>query len=346
MIFCGDLVFPAEFSDEILSLDSSRFWSESKFINFESSIRLGSAKKMTQGIALQSSKSVVDFLQGVSATGVSFANNHFFDYAVDFSEQRDFLLHYGISSIGAGENKQQASQVYFNEEDNIAVIAFGWHVIGCAAASDNNAGVNPHNYKWVQACVERTRQVYPQAKLVVVFHWNYEFEQYPQPADRSFAFHLIDCGVDAIIGHHAHIIQGFEYYQGKPVFYGLGNLYFPNGEYDGTRLEFPETVNFGLSVGINDDGVQAYITEFSENRRLAVIEQGHPETIERLMQVSQFSGLSHKEYIEYFKEHRVKDKLLPIYRHYQANLTNRLRDSFVKTRQIPIDLLCLLRGTR
>jgi len=346
MIFCGDLVHPESFCPADLVQDESQFWNESKFINLESSIRLGTYIKQTKGIALQSSPGVADFLKEISATCVSFANNHFFDYVINCAEQTNFLAMHGISSIGAGQNKQEASQVYFNNEENVAVISFGWDVIGCVPADDANAGVSPYDYDWVQLCVDKARAKYPLAQLVVVFHWNYEFEQYPQPADRAFAFHLIDCGVDAIIGHHAHIIQGFEYYKGKPIFYGLGNLYFPNGEYDGTSLEFPETVNFGLSVGITENGAQAYITEFSENRKLRVVEQGPPETIARLMLLSGFSGLSHQDYIGFFKANRVKNKMLPIYRNYKASVTNKLRDRFVKLRQIPIDLLCLLRGSR
>src|SRR5690606_18300044 len=34
-------------------------------------------------------------------------------------------------------------------------------------------------------------------------------------------------GTDLIIGHHAHIIQSFEEYRGKHIFYGLGNCVFP-----------------------------------------------------------------------------------------------------------------------
>ena len=346
MIFCGDLVFPGAFSDQQLICDDSRFWRDSKFINLESSIRTSPTQKITRGVALQSSPCVADFLCSISASAVSFANNHFFDYQINCVEQKEFLSGRGISSIGAGENLKQASQPYFNKEENTVVLAFGWHVIGCPPANESSAGVNPHNYEWVLACVSDARKKYPNALLVVVFHWNYEFEQYPQPADRAFAFHLIDSGADAIVGHHAHIIQGFEYYQGKPIFYGLGNLYFPNGEYDGLNVAFPETVNFGLSVGISTDGIQAYITEFTENSRLRVVEQGPPESLERLTRLSNFSGMSHQEYIDFFKVHRKKNKLLPIYRDFQAKSRNRMRDRLVKTRQVPIDLLCRLRGAR
>lgn len=34
----------------------------------------------------------------------------------------------------------------------------------------------------------------------------------------------IDAGADVVFGHHAHILQGMEFYKGKPIFHGLGNF--------------------------------------------------------------------------------------------------------------------------
>lgn len=41
--------------------------------------------------------------------------------------------------------------------------------------------------------------------------------------ERPLAHAAIDLGADAVIGHHAHIARGIEFYRGKPVFHGLGN---------------------------------------------------------------------------------------------------------------------------
>ena len=42
----------------------------------------------------------------------------------------------------------------------------------------------------------------------------------------------IGAGADAVIGSHPHVLQGIEYYQGKPIFYSLGNFIFSNGSYE------------------------------------------------------------------------------------------------------------------
>ncbi len=37
---------------------------------------------------------------------------------------------------------------------------------------------------------------------------------------------MIDSGADAVVGGHPHVTQDIEVYQGKPIFYSLGNFVF------------------------------------------------------------------------------------------------------------------------
>lgn len=50
-------------------------------------------------------------------------------------------------------------------------------------------------------------------------------ELYPQPFDRELSKVLIDLGVYAVLGCHAHRVQQIEFYKGRPIVYGLGNFY-------------------------------------------------------------------------------------------------------------------------
>ena len=43
---------------------------------------------------------------------------------------------------------------------------------------------------------------------------------------------MIDAGADAVIGAHPHILQGIEYYEGKPILYSLGNFWFDDYDID------------------------------------------------------------------------------------------------------------------
>jgi poly-gamma-glutamate synthesis protein (capsule biosynthesis protein) len=70
--------------------------------------------------------------------------------------------------------------------------------------------------------------------VVAHLHWGMEFEYWPRPSQLEVAHHLAEMGVDAIIGHHPHVVQPVEYYSTRrdpdrvvPIFYSLGNLTNP-----------------------------------------------------------------------------------------------------------------------
>jgi poly-gamma-glutamate capsule biosynthesis protein CapA/YwtB (metallophosphatase superfamily) len=43
------------------------------------------------------------------------------------------------------------------------------------------------------------------------------------PYERALSYAAIEAGADVVVGHHAHIARGIEFYRGKPIFHGLGN---------------------------------------------------------------------------------------------------------------------------
>ncbi|GBQ33044.1 poly-gamma-glutamate biosynthesis like protein [Gluconacetobacter sacchari DSM 12717] len=78
--------------------------------------------------------------------------------------------------------------------------------------------------------IEEARLV---SDLVVVSVHNHEFghdrdgvPDYHTPPQflRDFARRAIEAGADVIVGHGPHVIRGFELYNGKPIFYSLGNF--------------------------------------------------------------------------------------------------------------------------
>ena len=56
----------------------------------------------------------------------------------------------------------------------------------------------------------------------------------PISGQEAFFKHLIDLGADMVIGTQAHQPQTYELYQGKPIYYGLGNLFFDQTYWPGT----------------------------------------------------------------------------------------------------------------
>lgn len=75
--------------------------------------------------------------------------------------------------------------------------------------------------------------------VLVSYHGGVEYSPDPDEPTRSFTRACIDAGADAVIGHHPHVTQGVEWYNGKPIFYSLGNFVFK---------QFDPWTNLGLGV--------------------------------------------------------------------------------------------------
>ena len=66
-------------------------------------------------------------------------------------------------------------------------------------------------------------------RVVVTVHWGIPYVRQPSAEDRAKARWMVDCGADAIIGHHPHIVQPFEIYRDRPIFYSVGNFMMGSG---------------------------------------------------------------------------------------------------------------------
>ncbi len=62
--------------------------------------------------------------------------------------------------------------------------------------------------------------------IIANCHWGIEREYYPNDWQQKLGKKLIDLGCDLVLGHHPHVIQGIEEYQGKYIVYSLGNFCF------------------------------------------------------------------------------------------------------------------------
>ncbi len=86
--------------------------------------------------------------------------------------------------------------------------------------------------------------------VFVAPHWGNNDATEPLEYQKTLDRLLIDLGADAVLGCHAHVLQGVENYKGRPIVYDAGNFlfdtrYFPRGA-DGV-----DTGGFLLTVDRN-----------------------------------------------------------------------------------------------
>jgi len=249
----------------------------------------------------------------------------------------------GIRCFGAGETIEDAVHPAFcrSGNDKYLLIGFGWSVIGCSPATINQAGVAPLDGPMILREVERHVCAYPDDRVVVVTHWNYEFEKYPQPGHRQLARQIVDLGAYAVIGHHPHIVGPIERYKGKTIAYSVGNWAFSYGHYFEKELRFPEPSfdQIAIELGAEDVVHHARFVPPSTVK----YESSEKVHTEALGLRADFEGMSHQAYVTWFARHRTKRRGLPIYKSASPSVSNTLKDNWVAFRQLLIDVAVRLR---
>ncbi|MGB2136340.1 MAG: CapA family protein, partial [Flavobacteriaceae bacterium] len=92
---------------------------------------------------------------------------------------------------------------------------------------------------------QQIKQAKEQADIVIVtLHGGNEYFPYPRPGMRKLCHHFVDLGVEAVICHHPHVPGAYEYYQGKPIVYSLGNFVFD-------AAKPPQSWELGYMVDLN-----------------------------------------------------------------------------------------------
>ena len=86
------------------------------------------------------------------------------------------------------------------------------------------------NKKDMERMVASIQEARRQADYVLVSIHSHTFDALdtvpPSEYLKIFAHECIDAGADAILGHGPHELRGIEIYNGKPIFYSLGNFIF------------------------------------------------------------------------------------------------------------------------
>ncbi|WP_158077144.1 CapA family protein [Thioalkalivibrio versutus] len=150
------------------------------------------------------------------------SNNHFFDYGeAGRQETCEAIQQSEWESVGAGSSQRDAQQPLRYECDGfvLGIISYCERQFGVSKGSQPGvAGYDPSIFY-------KLRKIKEECDLVIVsVHAAAELVPWPSPERQDAWRALIDAGADIVHGHHAHVPQGWEEYNGGWIFYGLGNF--------------------------------------------------------------------------------------------------------------------------
>ena len=184
--------------------------------NFEGVASDKSDKKGTEAQQFRVSPDFLIHLKHFDLYGL--ANNHVMQHGDDaYNMTFDFLTSLGCRCFGSNTQK---TQVFEHQGHLVSITGFSQRI-----DDFSNKPCYWHNpeYKDIES---ELRSIIDSAFKIVYIHWGNEFINYPSTYQKKFAHWLIDVGFDLVIGMHPHVLQGYELYDNKYIFYSLGNFVF------------------------------------------------------------------------------------------------------------------------
>ncbi|MQA38014.1 CapA family protein [Rugamonas aquatica] len=237
ILFAGDLAWPETDSIDYDALKD--LCARGRLVaNLEGGVVAGPAEQQAvhnrYKFNLYSHPSVLDTLERLNVVACGLANNHISDYVGGIDTSKQMLAERNIALFGT--RVQPWCQFHAGSRH---YVVFG----ACSPLPEPRTGGAGDQAMLFDApaalqLLAVLRKDFPQATLIAFMHWGYELATLPQPADREWARQAIDAGVDLVIGHHPHVVQGVEAYGSGVIAYSLGNLLLPQVEYRGRRLHY------------------------------------------------------------------------------------------------------------
>jgi poly-gamma-glutamate synthesis protein (capsule biosynthesis protein) len=228
----GDVSFQGRFSDKpsmdcFSSVAGLFSMSDLTIANLENPL-IDEGMPVPDKCTLRGSVKWASVLKDSGINVVSLANNHMMDFGEDglFSTMKA-LDDAGVKYVGAGRTADEANAPILLEINGMRLAVFARTSVIVASpsyAEKDKAGVAFLDF-------EKTRMMIGEYKektdvIILCIHWGLEDYSYPTPDQKKQAEAFINDGVDLVLGHHPHVVQGIERINKGLVSYSSGNFLF------------------------------------------------------------------------------------------------------------------------
>lgn len=196
-------------------------------VNFEFPIANGKCSPIEKcGPNLKGRSDAIYAIKHAGFNVATLANNHILDQGAECAiETQNALIKAGFMTVGLGGGSLQPREkilYLYKDLETIAVINCCEHEF--SVTSPEQVGANPlsaiNQYYQIKEAHRNAD------KVIVIVHGGHEGYQLPSPRMKELYRYFVDIGADAVVNHHQHCFSGYEIYNGKPIFYGLGNFLF------------------------------------------------------------------------------------------------------------------------
>lgn len=238
MAFAGDVHF-AERTATRLAADPATAFGPSAavlsaadltMVNLETAIAVGGAAQ-NKSFTFEAPPSAFTALKDAGVDVATMANNHGADYGSrGLGQTLTAISASQFPVVGIGANADAAYAAYYKTVNGVRVAILAAtqvqdETLANFTATASSPGVAS---AFTEQFLAGVRAAKARADVVVVYvHWGTEYSSCPNPLQQSLAASLSAAGATAVVGTHAHVLQGAGWRpDGTYVAYGLGNYYW------------------------------------------------------------------------------------------------------------------------
>ena len=196
-------------------------------VNLETAISVGGQPE-NKAFTFQAPPSAFTALKAAGIDLVSMANNHSADYGSDgLAQTLAAVQRTRFPVVGIGANAKEAYAPYYTEINGVRLAFIAGHqvreeTLANFTATDTSPGVASAYSERLPLAVRAAKA---KADAVIVYlHWGTEYVHCPNTDQIGLADRLAAEGATAVVGTHAHGLQGAGWRpDGTYIAYGLGN---------------------------------------------------------------------------------------------------------------------------
>jgi len=172
--------------------------------------------------------SFLSTLRAYQFTTFNLANNHTLNFgAPGLTQCQTYIKDAGLTYYGHPKNSEGISTITEIHGTRVGFVGYN--------ALENTS------FNAITDEITRVRSLVD--FLIVTPHWGNEYQTIQSSSQTQTAHAMIDAGADLILGTHPHVIQPIEEYNGKFIFYSLGNFIFDQ--------TFSQNTQTSLAAGIS-----------------------------------------------------------------------------------------------
>ena len=211
-------------------------------VNFEGVLTFSEERDESRTYNIKGDPEYARLLTAGDVEAVSFANNHRLDYGTRGSDDTVAAL--------------EAEGIRYAYDRNVTIYETEKGIrIGLVSVNEVAWGLGSE-----QLLAEGIGKLQTEGVdlILACCHWGIERDNYPTENQQYLGRKCIDLGADLVIGHHPHVLQGIEEYNGKFIIYSLANFCFGanRNPVDKDTMIFQQTFTFVDGVKQQDQQIQ------------------------------------------------------------------------------------------